>query len=153
MEPVYLATERRGSEERRALSWRTMAYGFLLSRRQGLRRDGEEPHLFSDWHHPWLFFLSLGIMLLGCIDAFLTLHLLEQGMSEVNPVMAALMKSSTRTFVAGKVALTGIGILTLVFLARVYFMNRFRTGLLLTFFFCGYCCLVCYEAVHLLRIL
>lgn len=147
------AVERRLSVERRTLSWRTMTYGFLLSRRQGLRRIGEETYPFSDWHHPWLFFLSLGIMLLGCVDAFLTLQLLERGMSELNPLMAALMEKSTRTFVAAKVTLTGFGILMLVFLARVYFLNRLRTGLLLTFFFSGYCCLVCYEVVHLLQII
>ena len=49
--------------------------------------------------------------------------------------------------------MTGTGILILVFLAKARFMNRFRTGLFLTFFFSVYCCLVCYEIVHLLAVL
>jgi hypothetical protein len=40
-----------------------------------------------------------------------------------------------------------------VFLAKFQFMNRLRTGLLLTIFFSLYCCLVCYEIVNLLAVL
>ena len=49
--------------------------------------------------------------------------------------------------------LTGGGILTLVFLAKTRFLNRLRTGLFLTVFFSGYCCLVCYQLVSLFNVL
>ncbi len=141
--------ERRLDVERRQFSWRTVVYGFARSRRREVRRDDDGEVVFIDWHHPWLFVLSIGTMLLSCADAFLTLILIENGMYEANPVMAIAMTQGTGLFVASKMALTGTGILLLVFLARTQFLNRIRTGLILTSFFSLYCCLVCYEIVSL----
>ncbi len=109
--------------------------------------------VFIDWHHPWLFFLAVGTMLLSCADAFLTLELLSRGMVEANPVMASILGEGTAAFAATKMAMTGVGILMLVFMAKARFLDRIRTGLFLTIFFTGYCCLVCYEIVSLLSLL
>jgi len=153
MELSDVIAERRATEDRRALSWRTVFFGFMRSRRHDSRRDDDGDVIFVDWHHPWLFFLSVGIMLLSCTDAFLTLLLIERGMIEANPVMAAVLGQGAATFAVSKVFMTGTSILILVFLAKFHFMNRFRTGLFLTLFFSLYCCLVCYEIVHLLAVL
>ena len=130
-----------------------MYYGFVRSRRHGLRRDEDEKILFLDWHHPWLFFLAVGTMILSCADAFMTLQLLERGMIEANPFMAAVLGQGTTTFAVSKMLMTGTSILILVFLAKARFMNRIRVGLLLTSFFTAYACLICYEFVHLMRLL
>jgi len=124
----------------------------MRSRRRSSRRGQDSEPLFSDWHHPWLFFLATGIMLLSTLDAFFTLNLLADGATELNPVMAAFIGNSTLSFTISKMLLTGLGILTLVFLSRSRFMNRFRAGVLLTVFFSGYAILVCYEFVHYLAI-
>ena len=145
--------EKRESAERRAFSWRTVAFGFTLSRRRLLRREEDAEILFLDWHHPWLFFLAVGIMLMSCIDAFMTLQLLEHGMVEANPIMASLLGQGTEVFATAKVLMTGTSILILVFLAKSKFLNRVRTGLVLTFFFSCYACLVCYQFIHLMRVL
>jgi hypothetical protein len=145
--------EKREGLDRRYFSWRTVVFGFALSRRRTLRRAEDAEILFLDWHHPWLFFLSVGIMLLSCVDAFMTLRLLEHGMIEANPIMASLLGQGTGVFAATKVLMTGTSILILVFLAKSTFLNRVRTGLVLTFFFSAYACLVCYEFVHLMRVL
>lgn len=145
--------EKRQLADRRQFGWRTVMYGFLRSRRHEHRRTGDHDGVFIDWHHPWLFFLAVGTMLLSCADAFLTLELLSRGMIEANPVMAGLMGGGTAVFAASKMAMTGLGILMLVFLARARFLDRIRAGLFLTAFFAGYCCLVCYEIVSLLRLL
>ena len=71
--------ERRLRSERRGFSWRTVVFGFLHSRRRGARREDDAEVVFVDWHHPWLFFLAVGIMILSCMDAFFTLMLLQQG--------------------------------------------------------------------------
>ena len=92
-------------------------------------------------------------MLLSCVDAFLTLTLMQHGMIEANPFMDTMLSHGTSAFAVSKVVMTGAGILILVFLAKSRFMNRFRTGLFLTFFFSFYCCLVCYEIVSLLAVL
>ncbi len=145
--------ERRAADERREFSWRTVFFGFTRSRRHASRRDDDSGVIFLDWHHPWLFFLAVGIMLLSCADAFLTLTLMQHGMIEANPFMNAMLDQGTSVFAVSKVVMTGTSILILVFLAKSRFMNRFRTGLFLTIFFSAYCCLVCYELVHLLAVL
>ena len=151
MEMSESAVENRAMTDRRTLGWRTVLYGFLRSRRRVHRRELEEEVRFLDWHHPWLFFLAVGIMLMSCLDAFMTLQLIDRGMVEVNPVMAAVMGQGTAAFAASKLFMTGTGVLALVFLAKAQFLNRFRTGLFLTVIFSFYACLVCYEFVFLLK--
>lgn len=141
----------RHRKTRRELSWRTVFYGFLRSRRRSTRRGDEGEPIYTDWHHPWLFFLATGTMLLSCMDAFFTLQLLDRGAVEVNPVMALVLSKSTLTFAATKLLLTGLGILMLVFLSRLRMFNLMRTGIILTIFFSFYACLVCYEFVYLLH--
>lgn len=145
--------EQRASEERRTFSWRTVTYGFTFSRRHSHRRSIDDEVIFLDWHHPWLFFLATGTMLLSCADAFLTLLLLERGMIEANPIMNAVMAQGTTVFTSTKLAMTAFGIFVLVFLAKARFLNRLRSGLFLTTFFTFYACLVCYELVNLLRLM
>jgi hypothetical protein len=153
MEPGTVIADQRTTIDRRIFSWRTVAYGFLRSRRHVHRRACDEEVIFLDWHHPWLFFLATGTMLLSCADAFLTLLLLDLGMIEANPVMSAMMAHGTTVFTSTKLAMTAVGILMLVFLAKARFLNRVRTGLFLTMFFSFYACLVCYELVNLFRLL
>jgi len=145
--------DKRVSPERRSFGWRTVVFGFVRSRRRAFRRNDETDVLFIDWHHPWLFFLAVGTMLMSCLDAFMTLQLIDRGMIEVNPVMASVLGQGTRYFAVSKMLMTGVGILALVFLAKARFLNRMRTGLFLTIFFSFYACLVCYEFVFLMRVL
>jgi hypothetical protein len=121
--------ENRDSDDRREFSWRTVFFGFIRSRRRDTRRDNEDAPLYTDWHHPWLFFLSTGIMLLSCMDAFFTLQLLDRGAIEINPVMAVMIGQGTLAFAATKMLLTGLGILVLVFLSQTRLFNLMRTGL------------------------
>ena len=150
-EQVQTTTINRTETDRRSFSWLTVVFGFARSRRRSTRRDEESEPIFTDWHHPWLFFLAVGIMLMSCLDAFLTLQLLDRGAIEINPVMAAVIGRSALSFAVSKFVLTGLGVLALVFLSRARFMNRIRTGLILTFFFSVYSVLVCYEFVSLVN--
>ena len=152
MEASTATLRSRSSADRREFSWRTVVYGFALSRRHAHRRIADTEVIFLDWHHPWLFFLATGTMLLSCADAFLTLQLIDRGMIEANPVMNALMAHGTVMFTSLKLAMTAFGIFVLVYLAKARFMNRLRTGLFLTTFFTFYSCLVCYELVNLFRL-
>jgi hypothetical protein len=148
---VEMATESRDVADRRAFGWRTVIFGFLRSRRREHRRSAEGEPVFIDWHHPWLFFLAVGTMLLSCLDAFFTLRLLDRGAIEVNPVMALAIDHGTLAFTVSKMLMTGLGILMLVFLSRSRLFNRVRTGLFLTVFFSVYACVVCYQFVLLLN--
>jgi hypothetical protein len=146
-------SDKRAESERRDVTWRTVFFGFTRSRRHAHRRGVDSDVIFLDWHHPWLFFLATGTMLLSVADAFLTLQLIDLGMIEANPVMSAVMAHSTMLFTSTKLGMTAFGILVLVFLAKSQFMNRFRTGAFLTVFFSFYACLVCYELVSLFSML
>ena len=153
MELDSVVSDQRAENERRDFSWRTVFFGFIRSRRHDYRRSMDDTVVFIDWHHPWLFFLATGTMLLSCADAFLTLQLIDRGMFEVNPFMQLVLSKSTVLFTSIKLALTGFGILVLVYLAKTRFLNRFRSGLFLTFIFSCYACLVCYELVSLFRLM
>jgi len=143
--------ETRFVTDRRAFSWRTVLHGFFRSRRRTTRRRDEAEPLFTDWHHPWLFVLSVGIMLMSALDAFFTLQLLERGAIEINPIMSAVIGDCVLAFSVSKMVLTGFGILSLVYLSRIQFLDRIRTGLVLTMFFSGYAVLICYEFVNLVN--
>jgi hypothetical protein len=144
------AIDNRTMTDRRVVTWRTVFFGFMRSRRHNTRRTADAEPVFTDWHHPWLFFLATGIMLLSSMDAFFTIQLIERGAFEANPLMAKVMQFGTQAFAASKMLLTGFGILALVFLSRSRFFNRVRTGLFLTGFFSIYAVLVCYEFVMLM---
>jgi Domain of unknown function (DUF5658) len=150
VEPSEDLGDSRVGPDRRSVTWRTFVFGYFLSRRREHRRRSERDNVFIDWHHPWLFFLATGIMLLSTVDAFFTLQLLDRGAIEVNPFMALMLEYGHIVFAASKMLLTGLGILVLVFLARLRLFNFLRTGLLLTLFFSFYACLVCYQAVLLM---
>jgi len=152
LERVESLDENRDSDDRREFSWRTVFFGFLRSRRRDTRRGSEDAPLYTDWHHPWLFFLATGTMLLSCMDAFFTLQLLDRGAIEMNPAMAVMIGQGTLAFAATKMLLTGLGILILVFLSQTRMFNLMRTGLVLTVFFIFYACLVCYEFIYLLNV-
>ncbi len=118
LEQTQSLPESRDRETRRQLSWRTVFYGFIRSRRRHTRRGDEGEPLYTDWHHPWLFFLATGTMLLSCKDAVFTLQLLDRGAVEINPIMALVISKSTLTFAATMLLLSGLGFLMLVFLSR-----------------------------------
>ena len=143
--------ERRGPDRRR-FGWRTVLHGFFRSRRRRARRCADHRHPFSDWHHPWLLFLGIGVMAMSATDAFLTLRLLEHGAVEANPFMRVLIHADIQWFVGIKLTLTGLGLMLLVYTSRVLLFRRIRVGLLITGFFCGYACLMCYEYLGLLAL-
>jgi hypothetical protein len=151
LEQIGTLPENRDTDDRRKFSWRTVFFGFFRSRRRVTRRGTEAEPLYTDWHHPWLFFLATGTMLLSCMDAFFTLQLIERGMVEINPVMAMMIGKGTVAFAATKMLLTGLSILILVFLSRSRVFNLLRTGIVLTICFSVYACLVCYEFIYLLK--
>ncbi len=152
LEQVEQLSKNRDPGDRRNFSWRTFVFGYFRSRRRATRRGSEDEPVFTDWHHPWLFFLATGIMLLSCMDAFFTLQLIDRGAIEINPIMAMMIGRGTMTFAASKMLMTGLGILVLVFLSRSRLFNFMRTGVVLTAFFAAYSCLVCYEFIYLLNV-
>jgi len=89
--------------------------------------------------------VSIGILLLSATDAFLTAFLLLHGADEVNPVMAVLVYRNVAMFATFKMAMTGTGIVVMVFLSRYRFMRLVRVELLLYAVLAVYGSLIGYE--------
>lgn len=118
-------TERRRVEERRNHNfWAHINTNPTYRRRRATRRECDRYNKYVDWYRPGLFYLTVGILLLSCADATLTLYLLRHGAVELNPLMALLIDVNPRLFVSVKLGLTGIG---LIFLLGHINFRIFRT--------------------------
>ena len=146
--------ERRSRHDRRRRLWWSLLYGsFNPRRRRPSRRSGESRFQTLDWHAAHLLAVALGILILNVADAFLTLALISGGAVEVNPVMAVLVSGSVAVFVALKMAVTGMSVVLMVFLARYRFMRLVRVDVVLYVIFVAYAALILYELQMLQRVL
>ena len=84
----------------------------------------------TDWFHPQWLAVGLTVLLLSVADAFLTLTLINHGATEVNPVMAPLVKGSGHSFAYWKIGLTAMGVVVLTLLARLRIRGRAVGGVL-----------------------
>jgi Domain of unknown function (DUF5658) len=144
--PPAWGAERRGRADRRRRAWWSVLYGsFNPRRRRPARRLDDSRFHPVDWYSAHLLAVSVGILLLSAADAFLTATLLLHGADEMNPVMALLVYRSIATFAAAKMAMTGAGIVVMVFLARYRFMRMIRVDLVLYAVLTVYAWLIGYE--------
>jgi len=98
-----------------------------------------------DWHEPHLLLLALLILFLSITDAFLTLTLMMHGATEANPVLAYVLEAFPKSFATVKLALTGMGILVLVALARARVFRVIRVSALIHMCVAAYVALIYYE--------
>ena len=136
--------ERRPGPDRRHTTLGSFLRGGLTPRRRNGRRAGEH-HLPIDWHEPYLLFLSVTILLLSVVDAFLTVTLITGGAREVNPFIEFVLRVQPQAFAAIKMALTGLGVLVLVAVARARLFRVMRAGMVLQGVFVAYVALIAYE--------
>jgi Domain of unknown function (DUF5658) len=139
------AMERRGGPDRRKQPVRALLYGSFNPRRRGPRRDGEQMVAGVDWHDPQWLAVAMLVVLFSCVDAFLTLTLIDHGAYEVNPVMAMLVGGSALVFSLVKIGLTAGGVVMLTLLARMKAFGRVPVSLLLYSVLLGYGALLVYE--------
>lgn len=142
--PGVLA-ERRAAERRRRVWWSLLYGSFNPRRRNAPRRLDEMRYHTIDWHAAHLFAIAIAILLLSICDAFMTLALLAAGAEEINPVMAMIVGGDAGVFAAVKMALTGVSVVMLAFLARYRFMRSFRVEFALYAVLIGYLALIGYE--------
>jgi len=140
-------SERRERTDRRRRAWWSVLYGsFNPRRRRPARRLGDSRFHPVDWYSAHLLAVSMGILLLSATDAFLTaILLLQGGADEMNPVMAVLVYRSVAAFATLKMAMTGAGIVVMVFLARYRFMRMIRVEFALYAVLTVYASLIGYE--------
>jgi hypothetical protein len=134
-------SDRRGRPDRRQRIWWAFLYGSVRPRRRYVgRRTDDGRFQAADWHGAHLWAVSVGILILSVVDAFLTVTLMSGGAIEVNPIMAAVMGHDIGAFAVLKIAMTGVCVMLMVFLARYRFMRVVRVevllyGVLLTYLF------------------
>ncbi len=144
--PAAYGSERRERADRRRQAWWSVLYGsFNPRRRRPARRLGDSRFHPVDWYSAHLLAVSVGILLLSAVDAFMTTILLLHGADEMNPIMAVLVYRGVATFAALKMAMTGAGIVMMVFLARYRFMRMIRVEIVLYAVLTVYAWLIGYE--------
>ncbi len=126
--------------------------GNFARRRVGPRRGNDRHLVVTDWFHPQWLLTAVGILLLSCADALLTLTLIAHGAVEINPFMKPLVTGSGHAFALWKLGLTSMGVVVLTLFARVRLLGRVPTGALLYLILAGYVVLVSYE-LWLLRLI
>ncbi len=140
-----LIGDRRRFDRRRRVWWSVFYGNVNPRRRRPSRRVNDFSYHSVDWHAAHLLAVAACILLLSFGDAFLTLSLLSQGAQEINPLMALVVGADAMTFAVAKMAMTGSGVVLLVFLARYRFMRRVRVEFALYAALSGYLCLIAYE--------
>jgi Domain of unknown function (DUF5658) len=149
---VKTLVERRVSQvDRRRLSVRSILRGAFSPRRRAGRRISDEDTPI-DWHRPHLMFLSLVMLGLSVVDAFLTVTLLNGGAEEANPLLALFVTLHPSLFAAVKMALTGVSIVLLVAVAQSRLFRVISGRLVFQSLVLAYLALVLYES-WLLRVM
>ena len=74
------------------------------------------------------------IMALSVADGLLTIHLLQNGAKELNPLMAFLISNDPILFALAKISLTIIGVVTLVITAHMQLFRLIKASSVLYFF-------------------
>jgi len=116
--------ERRVPIERRRSVLRALWRGNFARRRIAPRRNTERHVVVTDWFHPQWLAVGIVILLLCGADALLTLTLIGDGATEINPLMDPLVRGSGHSFAFWKVGLTSVGVVVLTLLARLRFYGK-----------------------------
>ena len=148
--PPELEDRRAATTDRRALTLRTLFASGLSPRRRMGRRSGDH-ELPVDFHDSRLMVPVIAMLLLSITDAFLTVRLMSDGARETNPLLAFVLSEHPGLFAAVKMALTGLGTLLLVALARARAFKVVRVSAFLYGLAAVYFALVAYEAWLLTR--
>jgi hypothetical protein len=128
-----------------------LLYGGIRPRRRRPARRREDGRFHAlDWHSSHLWAVSIGILILSVVDAFLTLRLMSAGAVEVNPFMALFVGGNVAVFAGLKMAITGVGVALMVLLAGYRFMRVLRVDVILYCILMAYVILIGHE-VGMLR--
>jgi hypothetical protein len=137
--------QERRRADRRMHVLRALLHRSFNPRRRGPRRADERALSAVDWHHPQWLAIAMLIVVSSCIDALLTLMLVERGAYEANPLMAPLVAGSGLVFAGVKIGLTAGGVVLLTQLARIRAFGRISVGVLLYTVLVIYGALIAYE--------
>jgi hypothetical protein len=112
--PEVKAPGRRRTSDRRQAPTPMFSSFLFRGRRRGGRREGETIGVYVDRHGLWMYAAFLAMTTLSILDARFTLHALNHGGTEANPIMRAALHLGDGAFVILKTAATIAGAAFLV---------------------------------------
>jgi len=108
-------SERRGQMDRRSASTpRLSRYSLIGGRRRDIRRDVEREGTFVDLYDWPLLGVLAWITIANMADSFFTLHHLQAGGVELNPIAEELLRTGHLGFVSIKCGLISVALLVLL---------------------------------------
>jgi len=137
-------TDYRGPDRRRT-TLKSLIHGMFNPRRRRVRRDTDEANAFVDWHPRHLLVVAAIILGLSTLDGILTVHLMNIGAAEMNPLLASLVERDASQFAIIKWLLTACGVVALVITERACLFGRLRSRSILYGVLVGYVVLVLYS--------
>ncbi len=132
--------------DRRKPSLKSFIYGAFNPRRRRIRREEDRDHTFLDWHPTHLLVVCAIILVLSLLDGLLTVHLVQNGAKELNPLMAYLISNNPILFALAKIVLTVVGVVALVLTAHMQIFRYVKVSSVLYFFLFAHVVLVLYQA-------
>ncbi len=114
--------ERHFSDRRKCPTPIISRYTFHGGKRKTIRRENDKRrHLFVDLYSTRLLIGVMSLLFLSCLDAYLTLTLIEKGnVVEANPFLAFFLDYGTFPFTLVKIIVTAISLVILCLLKNVY---------------------------------
>jgi hypothetical protein len=112
--------EKRSGKDRRTHQFPKWRYLLFSGRRANARRK-EDIHrtFYFDRYSSNLFAAIIAILMLSVLDALLTLYLIDNGSTELNPVMSYFIEYGPFVFMGAKYFLTCTGVIILLLFRNV----------------------------------
>ncbi|MGD2186902.1 MAG: DUF5658 family protein [Desulfobacterales bacterium] len=112
--------EKRSGKDRRTHQFPKLKYLLFSGKRAKARRQ-EDLHrtFYFDHYSSNIFAAIVAILLLSVLDALLTLFLIDNGSTELNPVMSYFLKYGPFAFMGAKYCLTSMGVIILLLFRNV----------------------------------
>jgi hypothetical protein len=106
-------TDRRIADRRRQATPMLSRYLFR-GRRRGERRGAAAHGIYVDRPGAWLITACLLLVAMSIADAYVTLRIISEGGTEINPFMAAVLELGHRPFLVLKIGLTVVSTIVLL---------------------------------------
>lgn len=141
--------ERRGQKDRRRKPTSPISiYSITGKRVAHRRRQDSQGVAYVDAYSVRSFGLILAVLAMCILDGFLTLHIVDRGGREVNPIMRLALGHGPLAFLAVKYLLTGAALVLLLIHKEFYlFGGWLRAKYLFLIFLALYFALVIYELI------
>ena len=142
-----MSVERRRGEDRRKKGIRIFSKYWLTGKREVFRRE-EDSRIYDkvDRYSPKTLAIILIILMLSTMDAIFTLVLINEGATELNPLMAYYLGHGPLVFFWAKYTLTCASTLLIFFNQHLYiFRNRVPMKVLYLFMIIPYALVVQWE--------